>query len=347
MNDLRPLSDPKPSGDPRRSGERRTSGQSRTLGDSQSLDDFAPLREAGARGDTAAAGVAESMGDTVTRAFAPAKLNLYLHVTGRRPDGYHLLDSLVAFADYGDVLHAGDAPGLSLEVTGPFAAGLAGESDNLVLRAARALAAQAGVPAHARLVLEKRLPVASGIGGGSADAAATLRLLALRWRVSPDPAELDRLALRLGADVPVCLHSRPARMGGVGEKLQPAPVLPSCHVLLINPGVAVATAAVFRARSEAFSPPAQLPDAWPDAAAMAAGLATLSNDLEAPALGLCPAIAEVLGAIAAQPGCLLARMSGSGATCFGLFADRRAAEQAARVTARLGWWVVAAALLRN
>lgn len=253
----------------------------------------------------------------------------------------------MAFADCGDVLHAGNSADLSLTVDGPFAAGLAAEPDNLVLRAALALAAQAGVPAHARLALEKHLPVASGIGGGSADAAATLRLLCRLWRITPDPTALELLARRLGADVPVCLRCRPARMGGTGEKLEQAPALPSCQVLLVNPGIAVPTAAVFRARAGAFSAPAYLPAAWTDASAMAADLAPLANDLEAPARDLCPAIGDVLASIAAQPGCLLARMSGSGATCFGLFADPAAARHAAEATARAGWWVWAGALRRD
>ena len=289
----------------------------------------------------------EPLSDTATRAFAPAKLNLFLHVTGRRPDGYHLLDSLVAFADCGDVLHASDAAGLSLTISGRFAAGLAADSSNLVLRAANALATQAGVPAQARLELEKHLPVASGIGGGSADAAASLRLLIRLWRIAPNPAALQQLALRLGADVPACLASRPVRMAGVGEQLAPAPVLPGCFVLLVNPGVPVATPAVFQARSGPFSPPAHLPVGWPDAASMAAGLATLTNDLEAPARSLCPVIGDVLASIGAQPGCLLARMSGSGATCFGLFATLEAAKQAAGATNRPGWWVWAGALRQN
>lgn len=259
-----------------------------------------------------------------------------------------MLDSLVAFADCGDVLRGGDdAADLSLTVSGPFATALAGETDNLVLRAARALAAAAGVPARARLELEKHLPVASGIGGGSADAAATVRLLSRLWHVSPDPAVLGRLALQLGADVPVCLNNRPARMRGVGEQLEPAPALPPCCVLLVNPGIAVATAAVFRACAGRFSAPARLPAGWPDAASMAADLAGLANDLETPARSLCPAVGDVLAAIAAQPGCLLARMSGSGATCFGLFADPAAAGRAAGATARAGWWVWAGALRRN
>jgi 4-diphosphocytidyl-2-C-methyl-D-erythritol kinase len=284
---------------------------------------------------------------TATSAFAPAKLNLFLHVTARRPDGYHLLDSLVAFVECGDVLRVRDAADLSLAISGQFAAGLAADSSNLVLRAASALAAAAGVPAHARFELEKHLPVASGIGGGSADAAATLRLLTKLWRIAPDPATLQQLALRLGADVPACLASRPVRMAGVGELLAPAPALPECFVLLINPGVPVATATVFQARSGSFSAPAHLPLSWPDAASMAADLATLTNDLEAPARKLCPIIGDVLVSIAAQPGCLLARMSGSGATCFGLFANLAAAKHAAGATNRPGWWVWGGALRQN
>ncbi len=260
---------------------------------------------------------------------APAKINLYLHVLGRRPDGYHVLDSLVVFAGAADRLFAATAEQLSLKVTGPFAGALAGEGDNLVLRAARAL----GVTA--RLTLEKHLPVASGIGGGSADAAATLRLLgALRG----NRTELDALALSLGADVPVCLDAAPRRMGGVGELLEPAPALPPFGLALVNPGVAVATADVFRARLGGFSAPANLPEAWPNAAAMAADLAALRNDLEPPAIALCPPIAEVLAALRAARGCLLARMSGSGATCFALFDTPALAATAARDCARDAWW---------
>ena len=289
--------------------------------------------------------------------FAPAKVNLYLHVTGRRPDGYHLLDSLAVFPAVGDRLLAMPAEALSLTFEGPFGAVLEGEADNpetgnLVLRAARALGGTAG----ARIVLEKQLPVASGIGGGSADAAATLRLLCRLWGLplacSPvgsagaasAPAGLAAIALTLGADVPVCLASRPARMGGVGEALTPAPGLPPAGMVLVNPGVALATAAVFRARGAGFSAPAELPASWPDAAAMANDLGKLRNDLEPPAIGLCPVIGVVLSALAAVPGCLLARMSGSGATCFGLFPDAPTAEAAARALARPGWWCWGGAL---
>lgn len=273
---------------------------------------------------------------------APAKVNLFLHVTGRRADGYHLLDSLAVFAGAADRLEAEDAPALTLELAGAFAPELAAEADNLVLRAARALAAAAGVPARARLVLTKALPVASGLGGGSADAAAALRVLARLWRIAPEgPAgavDLAALAAGLGADVPVCLAGRPARMGGVGEVLAPAPGLPRFGLALVNPGVPVATAEVFRRRTGTFSAAASLPAAWPDARAMADDLARLHNDLEPPARALCPPIGEVLAALASRPGCLLARMSGSGATCFGLFPDSAAAADAAVALARPGWW---------
>lgn len=267
--------------------------------------------------------------ETVAREAAPAKLNLYLHVVGRRPDGYHLLDSLAVFADARDVVSAAAAPGLSLALIGRFGAALTAEPDNLVLRAARALAEACGVAADAALTLDKMLPVASGIGGGSADAAAALRALIRLWGVTPSDAALRRMALALGADVPVCLDRAPRRMGGIGEVLTPAPALPPFGLLLVNPGLAVATPAVFKARAGGFSAPAELPSGWADAAAMATDLARLTNDLEAPAIALCPPIATVLAAIRATPGCLLARMSGSGATCFGLYRDAAAARAAA------------------
>ena len=267
---------------------------------------------------------------------ARAKVNLYLHILGRRDDGYHRLDSLAVFAGAADRLQAEPAADLALEVRGRFAAQLGG--DNLVLDAARALRDAAGAPGlGARLVLDKKLPVASGIGGGSADAAAALRLLSRLWRLDLAPADLAGLALRLGADVPVCLAGRPARMGGIGEDLHAGPALPQGGILLVNPGVAVSTQAVFRARTGAFSDPAALPSHWPDIVAMAADLATLRNDLEPPALALCPAIGEALAWLQSLDGCLLARMSGSGATCFGLFADEAAAA-AATHSCPPAWW---------
>ncbi len=268
---------------------------------------------------------------------APAKINLYLHVLGRRPDGYHELDSLAVFAAAADRLSAEPAEALTLALSGPFAAALSGEEDNLILRAARLLAGAARVRAGGRLVLEKRLPVASGIGGGSADAAAALRLLARLWHVPPG-LDLALLASRVGADVPVCLAGRTARMGGVGERLAPGPVLPECGIVLINPGVPLATATVFRERRGCFSAAASLPASWPDARTMAASLAACANDLEPAAIRLCPAIADGLAALRSAAGCLLARMSGSGATCFGLFADAATARDAANRVSRPGWW---------
>lgn len=270
--------------------------------------------------------------------FAPAKVNLYLHVLGRRNDAYHFIDSLVVFAGIGDELRAEAAAHLSLTVEGEHAAALAAEPDNLVLQAARTLAAASGIVPRARLDLHKRLPVASGIGGGSADAAAALRALARLWRFGETSStELFAIAAALGKDVPACLASRPARLRGLGEVLEPAPALPHFGLLLANPGVPVPTAEVFRARAGPFSAEPRLPPAWPDAKAMARELAGLGNDLEPAAIVKCPLIADVLAALRSQPGALLARMSGSGATCFALFADPAAARTAA---ARLPpeWW---------
>jgi 4-diphosphocytidyl-2-C-methyl-D-erythritol kinase len=228
-------------------------------------------------------------------------------------------------------------------VTGPFAAGLEAEADNLVLRAARALAAHAGIPAAGALVLEKNLPVASGIGGGSADAAAALRLLCRFWGL--EAGAFGPLAGRLGADVPVCVAGLPALMSGIGEILAPAPALPNIGIVLVNPGVAVSTPAVFRARSGAFSDPASFPQSgWPDADSLVAALHATHNDLEPPARLLAPAIGDVLDTLMATAGCLLARMSGSGATCFGLFPDPEAARAAAGTIIRDGWWVWGGAL---
>lgn len=264
--------------------------------------------------------------------FAPAKINLTLHVTGRRTDGYHDLDSLVVFADLGDTVEPGPAPGLVL--AGPFAAGLPAGADNLVLRAA----ALAGV-ARPALRLVKRLPPASGMGGGSSDAAATLR----HYGASPAAAEL----MALGADLPVCMAAPMAvRMRGRGERVEPVPDLPGLWLVLVNPGVPLATPAVFGALARPDNPPMPEPlPRWPDAAALTAWLAAQRNDLEPPARAIAPQIGAVLAAIAAQPGCALARMTGSGATCFGVFATRAARDAAAAGLARPGWWVAACATL--
>jgi 4-diphosphocytidyl-2-C-methyl-D-erythritol kinase len=263
--------------------------------------------------------------------FAPAKVNLYLHVTGRRADGYHLLDSLAVFPDACDVVGAAEAGALSLDISGPFGAVLRAEEDNLLLRAARLLAPRRG----AALTLDKNLPVASGIGGGSADAAAALRVLSGLWGVE---ADLPALALQLGADVPVCLASAPARMQGIGEILAPAPVLPDFGMVLVNPGIAVPTPAVFRARQGGFSAAPALPEAWADVDAMVADLACCTNDLQEAAIGIAPVIGEVLAVLSALQGAKLARMSGSGATCFAIFESPAAATAAAAQVNQPGWW---------
>jgi len=281
---------------------------------------------------------------------APAKINLYLHVTGRREDGYHLLDSLVAFAGVHDMLTVTGADGLSLAIDGDFAGNIPADDDNLVIRAAHALARAAGIEANAAMALTKRLPVASGIGGGSADAAAALKTLSQLWGIDLGEDEMAAVALSLGADVPVCLVGKAAFMAGVGEKIIPAPALPAASMVLVNPGVALSTASVFAALGDNFSGPDGHFDYAPeDTPELASILAKRGNDLESPAIGLAPAIGDVLAALGASGNVLLARMSGSGATCFGLFAEPgEAAEAAIAIAAeRPEWWVKAASLVTD
>lgn len=274
-------------------------------------------------------------------ALARAKVNLSLHVTGQRADGYHLLDSLVVFADLGDVITCDPAKALTLALTGPESHGLTAAEDNLALRAARAFDA----PFGAAITLDKRLPVASGIGGGSADAAATLVALSRLWGLGLPSADK---VLALGADVPVCLAGHAARMQGVGERVSPLPhALPPAHLVLVNPRVQVSTPVVFRglARKDNAPMPADLPR-MTSVAELAAFLAMQRNDLEAPALVAEPVIGLAKAALGAQAGCHLARMSGSGATCFGLFSDAQSANAAAAAirAAHPTWWVEAAAM---
>lgn len=261
---------------------------------------------------------------------APAKLNLSLHVTGRRADGYHLLDSLVAFVGTGDEVALSRGP-LTLRLDGPFAAGLAADEDNLCLRAARL----AGVDVAIRLT--KNLPVASGIGGGSADAAAVLRGLARMGHALPSEP------WRLGADVPVCLHSAPARMEGIGERVTPLPPLPALPLVLVNPGVGVSTPRVFAALDCHDNPPLPEIPAFVDGGALVGWLRGTRNDLEGPARAIAPVIDEVLSALDAT-GAGFARMSGSGATCFGFYDRPEAAVNAARILKQHGWWAVASEL---
>lgn len=277
---------------------------------------------------------------------AAAKVNLYLHVVGRRADGYHLLDTLVVFTDAGDLIEVAPADDFSLTVDGPFAIDVPGGDDNLVLRAARALATQADRSRGAAIRLEKRLPVASGIGGGSADAAAVLRALVRLWDVTVSDDALAALALPLGADVPMCLHGRPLFVGGIGEQIEAAPPLPAHGLVLVNPRLPLPTPQVFKARTGDFSAPARFHEPPADATALAAVLARRGNDLTEAAVTLVPAVASVLAVLTAAPGVLLARMSGSGATCFGLCADRAMAETAAAAISALhpAWWVTAAGI---
>lgn len=262
--------------------------------------------------------------------FAPAKVNLTLHVTGQRADGYHLLDSLVVFADIGDRLWITPQAEMAIEVTGPFSAGVPTDARNLVWRAA----ALAGMPA--RISLEKNLPHGAGIGGGSSDAAAVLRCLG---------ATVD--ATKLGADVPVCLTPQAQRMQGIGDQLTPVPHLPMVNAVLVNPGIHVATPQVFGALATKNNAP--MPVDMPIGAtpeALIEWLGRQRNDLEAAALSVAPDIQDALSALGACAGIGLARMSGSGSTCFGLFHDPKDASDAAASLARSnpGWWVRACQL---
>lgn len=269
---------------------------------------------------------------------APAKINLFLHLTGRRPDGYHTLESALAFTDVGDVLHAQPADTLSLRVTGPFAPQLAADEDNLVLRAARMLQQATGTRAGAALTLEKHLPVASGIGGGSADAAACLRLLARLWGLALSLEALQTIARPLGSDVPACVAATSALATNLGERLRPLSI-PALHLLLVNPGSPLLTAEVYRAAA----PPYRAPLVAIPATLTLDFLRTAHNDLQPPAMALLPQIGGVLSALSAAPGCLLARMSGSGATCFGVFTDAQAARAAQSLfRTRNGYWAYAA-----
>jgi 4-diphosphocytidyl-2-C-methyl-D-erythritol kinase len=281
---------------------------------------------------------------------APAKVNLTLRVLGRRPDGYHDLESLVAFADFGDRLTFARGGALALTVHGPNATQAGERADNLVLKAANALAALEPAIGLGAFHLDKTLPVAAGIGGGSADAAAALRLLAKANGLPPEHPALFAAARATGADVPVCLDPRPRIMRGIGEVLSPPLSLPALPAVLVNPGVALTTKAVFARWTAPATPPAALEAEavakLGDCDALLRLLATQANDLEVPAITLAPVIADVLAALRALAGCSLARMSGSGATCFALLASAAAAQEAAKVLHGKypQWWVQACVL---
>jgi 4-diphosphocytidyl-2-C-methyl-D-erythritol kinase len=276
---------------------------------------------------------------------APAKINLTLRVLGRRADGYHEISSLVVFADVADRLTLTPGSDLALAVTGPRAVSAGANADNLVMKAARALAARLPAMITGAFELEKNLPAAAGIGGGSADAAAALRLLAQANNLGGDDPRLHDAARATGADVPVCLDPRPRLMGGIGEKLSPPLKLPPLFAVLVNPGVAVPTKDVFAhwTNNSGAPLPADLAviEEIKSEAELIEFLAREANDLEPPAVRLAPVIAEAIAALRALDGCRLARMSGSGATCFGIF-DRAGAGQAAATALRSqypAWWV--------
>ncbi|MCK6418813.1 MAG: 4-(cytidine 5'-diphospho)-2-C-methyl-D-erythritol kinase [Alphaproteobacteria bacterium] len=280
----------------------------------------------------------------VTRIFAPAKINLFLHVTDKRPDGYHVLDSLVAFADIGDDILLEPADVFSFHVQGA----MVPESDNLVVRAARALEIWSGAHIRAKITLIKNLPVAAGLGGGSADAAATLRGLCSMFSLTVPPEDLQRIALGLGADVPACLQSQPQRMRGIGDWLEPVEHFARIPLVLLHPSVACPTGPVFSALG-----PDRRPDlpvaAWPrqdDLKSWLEFLIQQENMLTSAAVSLVPEIAQSLAILEQQAGCALTRMSGSGASVFGLFYSDEAAQQAAHSIARAypRFWVRTAAL---
>ncbi|MDB5458241.1 MAG: 4-(cytidine 5-diphospho)-2-C-methyl-D-erythritol kinase [Caulobacter sp.] len=279
-------------------------------------------------------------------AFAPAKVNLFLHVGAPGADGYHPLSSLMVFADVGDTLsvQAADAPGF--EATGPFGAAVPADDSNLAVRAARALLAKAGGPVPPlRLILDKSLPIAAGLGGGSSDAGAALRLLREALNLPIDDAALEAVAAELGADGAACLWGAPVLAQGRGERLSPPPRLPVLDAVLVNPGVASPTGPVYRAYDAAVAEGGArspyLPEALDTAEEVAAWLTATRNDLQAPAVALQPAIGEALDLLSGEPETLFSRMSGSGATCFSLCAgDIEAEGLAERIGAlRPDWWV--------
>lgn len=271
---------------------------------------------------------------------APAKVNLYLHVTGRRDNGYHELNSLVTFADWGDTLRLHAAPDMTLTVTGPFAAPAMAGNENLALRAARAVATATGYDGGVHIELEKNIPVAAGLGGGSADAAAVVRGVMDLWGVVPP--DLPGLLLALGADVPVCFAGRSAIMRGIGEDVAPFDRLPALAALLVNPRVACGTADVFAG----IRPPYRTAVDFADTDDVITKICAQDNDLTAAACACVPVIADVLIALRDLPGARCARMCGSGATCFALYTDKREAKDAAEILqkAHPEWWVRAVGL---
>ena len=284
------------------------------------------------------------------QAFAPAKVNLFLHVGAPAADGYHPVCSLMMFADIGDTVSIRPDGNLRFELDGPFSASLSAETDNLVTRARDGVLTASGSRAKPDLILHKALPIASGLAGGSSDAAATLRLVRDAWDLNLDDAALADIGRRLGSDVPACLAARPVVGIGRGDQLHAPPPLPTLDVVLVNPGMPSPTSRVYKAYDQAVSSEGANEPMWPPelltARNVAVFLAACRNDLQRPAVMLEPAIGAVLQALVGQPETLLARMSGSGATCFALCSDHaRASALAARLRREhRSWWVTACRL---
>lgn len=267
--------------------------------------------------------------------FAPAKLNLFLHVRGRRRDGYHLLESLVAFADVGDSLEIEEAESFSFEISGPFSKSFEkqtgyADDQNLVVRSARLLSQIVGKPLSLKIKLIKNLPLSSGLGGGSSDAAACIWGLQNFWGLSKNEAYIAPLLLKLGADVPVCYACEPQIMRGIGEDLSPAPVMPEIPILIVNPNKPCNTKDVFSFYDQAYSDVISVPKHFSDLYHLIDFLRTTRNDLYEPALHIVPEIKNVLHSLDSQDGSLFSRMSGSGASCFGLFESAEHCDNAAQ-----------------
>ena len=275
--------------------------------------------------------------------IARSKVNLFLHVTGKRGDGYHLLESLVVFPKGGDRITVMESDDLTLELTGPNSKTIGNTEENLVLKAARLLREESKTSKGAQITLEKNLPVAAGIGGGSADAAVTLKALNHLWNIGFSDEKLRELGLTLGADIPACLYGKPAIMSGIGEQIAGLSDFPEFSIILVNPGILVETKEVFSQLKIAKNAPRSGDLNGLTARELFIRLSSLRNDLEIPALEIAPEIGGVLSAIREKKGCHLARMSGSGATCFGLFEDEKAAQAAAQAirTYHPDWWVQA------
>jgi 4-diphosphocytidyl-2-C-methyl-D-erythritol kinase len=276
---------------------------------------------------------------------APAKINLSLHITGKRDDEYHLLESLVVFSHFGDELTVSEDDRIHLEIVGNFSQSLLkeNEADNLAMRAAFALRHYARIQKGAHIALHKRIPVGAGLGGGSADAAATLRALRRLWKIDCGDDILQQIAATLGSDVPVCVGSETSWMCGVGEKLS------SCHlgfapgIVLVNPRISLPTKDVFAAYMADYSHPGAMPSHIYDMQALMGYMMASHNALQQPAITIQPVIAEILASIASSPSCRISRMSGSGATCFGLYDNEAMAIEAANHIRKehSGWWVMA------